>query len=96
MALITVIAIALVAHGCDDFVVGQELSVVARTILALSIRMMDDARRRLTNGGRAFQSGERQILLHAIAGGLADDASGKQIDDAKRGNTFRLVDLRRR
>lgn len=71
-----VVTVPFSAHGGDDLVVGQELSIVARAVLAALVGMMDQPRQRLTRGQCPFQSGQGQVLLHAVAGGPTDDAPG--------------------
>jgi hypothetical protein len=62
-----VIAIALAAHGHAEAVLAQDFSIVVRTILAATVRMMDTAFRRCPEGNGHVQSSDRQVPLHPVA-----------------------------
>ena len=58
---------------------AQDLLAVVRAVLAAADRMMDAALRWPSQRDGHLQSPERQIALHAIAHGPADDTPGMQI-----------------
>jgi hypothetical protein len=55
--------------------------IVGRTILAPTIRMMDQTGRGTAHDDGFVQSGDRQIAVQSVAGGPADDPAREQIDD---------------
>ena len=69
-----VIAIALAAHRYLEAVFAQDLLVVVGAVLAAAVAVEDAAARRGSQGDGHLQRPDRQVALHAVADGPADDA----------------------
>ena len=69
-----VIAIALAAHRYLEAVFAQDLLGVVGAVLAAAVAVEDAAARRGSQGDGHLQRPDRQVALHAVADGPADDA----------------------
>lgn len=76
-----VVAVAFPAHRRFEAVLAQLLLVTVGTVLRSSIRVMNTAWWRVSDGDGHVQRPPSQILLHAVADRPAKDTARKQIND---------------
>ena len=90
-----VVTIALAGHGYLEAMLAQDLLIIVGTILAAPVGMVDaalwavagtrwpstDRQGIAQQCPERFQRPDRQVPLHAVADGPADDAAGMQVQD---------------
>jgi hypothetical protein len=76
-----VITVAFSAHRRLEPMLTQDILVVVGAVLAAAIAVEDAAARRGSQGDGHLQRPDRQIPLHAVAYGPADDAPRMQVQD---------------
>lgn len=74
-------AISLPAHGLDHPGCIEELAVISGSILAATIGVVDEARRRLLALDGHGQGRDGQFRPHMVTHRPADDLPGEEIED---------------
>ena len=76
-----VVAVSLAGHRDQDAMLAELGLIIDRTVLAATIRVMDQPGGRTAHGKGFAQGGKSQIAVQPVAGGPADDPAGEQVDD---------------
>ena len=76
-----IVAVAFTAHGYLESMLAQTFLVIVRAILGTSIRVMDAALGRLSQGDSHVQRADRQVPFHPVADSPANDPTRIQIQN---------------
>src|ERR1700730_13544937 len=76
-----IVKIATVAHGANEAICGEELSVIGRRILRTAIRVVNAALRRIAIVDRRLNRRDRQTRINRAADRIAHHAARPRIED---------------